>query len=454
MSETSKRIVIIGLGTGGLHAIRSAQRQDRSVDITVVEKRSYDMFSPCGLPYAVGKRVESFEALKHTIPSTRKLKKLLRHEAKRIDLTNKFVEVENLESGEHLQIPYDSLILATGSKPTSLGIPGASELFGKGVHVVSNPENARALQEHALRSRRAVIVGGGAIGLELASALKSLGLEVIVTKRSLPPFPRNLDPDMGEVVRDFIVSKGCQILFGEDIERINGSVKVESVVIGGKVIETDIVVMAVGVEPEVKLAKEAGIRIEDGAVWTDARMKTSVPDIYAVGECALTFSGIDGSKTKIDLATTAFRQAVVGGTNAAGGDAVFPGALGTFVSFVGELEVSSTGFNSEVAKSKGIRVITGKAKLGGTPSWMPDSKEVTVKIVAEADTGRIIGGQAVGEKGAAWRVNMIALAVRNRVTLRDFSSVELAYCPAVSELYDPLLAAVDVAIQRGSSKGT
>jgi NADH oxidase (H2O2-forming) len=155
---------------------------------------------------------------------------------------------------------------------------------------------------------------------------------------------------------------------------------------------------------------------------------------------------------KIDLATTAFRQAVVGGTNAAGGDAVFPGALGTFVSFVGELEVSSTGFNSEVAKSKGIRVITGKAKLGGTPSWMPDSKEVTVKIVAEADTGRIIGGQAVGEQGAAWRVNMIALAVRNRVTLKDFSSVELAYCPAVSELYDPLLAAVDVAIQRSSSK--
>jgi NADH oxidase (H2O2-forming) len=259
---------------------------------------------------------------------------------------------------------------------------------------------------------------------------------------------------MGEVLRDFIVSKGCQILFGEDIEKINGSGKVESVVIGGKVIETDIVVMAVGVEPEVKLAKEAGIRIEDGAVWTDARMKTSVPDIYAVGECALTFSGINGSKTKIDLATTAFRQAVVGGTNAAGGDAVFPGALGTFVSFVGELEVSSTGFNSEVAKSKGIQVITGKAKLGGTPSWMPDSKEVTVKIVAEADTGRIIGGQAVGEKGAAWRVNMIALAVRNRVTLRDFSSVELAYCPAVSELYDPLLAAVDVAIQRSSSKGT
>ncbi|MCX6642000.1 MAG: hypothetical protein NTV15_01245 [Candidatus Bathyarchaeota archaeon] len=152
----------------------------------------------------------------------------------------------------------------------------------------------------------------------------------------------------------------------------------------------------------------------------------------------------------MDLATTAFRQAVVGGTNAAGGDVVFPGALGTFVSYIGELEVASTGFNSEVAKSRGINVVTGKAKLGSTPSWMPDSKEVSVKIIAEAGTGRIIGGQAVGEKGAAWRVNMIAMAVRNRMTLKEFSSIELAYCPAVSDLYDPLLAAVDVAIQRSS----
>jgi NADPH-dependent 2,4-dienoyl-CoA reductase/sulfur reductase-like enzyme len=122
------------------------------------------------------------------------------------------------------------------------------------------------------------------------------------------------------------------------------------------------------------------------------RQRASVPGVYAVGECALTFNGVDGSVTKIDLATTAFRQAVIGGTNAAGGDVVFPGALGTFVSFVGELEVASTGFNSEAAKSRGINVVAGKAKLGSTPKWMPDSKEVTVKIIAEAESGKIIGG--------------------------------------------------------------
>jgi NADPH-dependent 2,4-dienoyl-CoA reductase/sulfur reductase-like enzyme len=448
MSGDYPRIVIIGLGTGGLHAIRSAQKQDRNVDITVIERRSYDMFSPCGLPYAVGKMVESFEALKHTIPTTRRMKKLLRHEARKIDVASRVVEVEDLDTGEQKMIEYDRLIVATGSRPTRLDIPGAEALWSKGIHVVSNPENARALQEHAMRSKRAVVIGGGAIGLEIASALKRLGLDVIVTKKSLPPFPRNLDPDMGEIVAEYLNSQGCRLLFGQDVESINGTDKVESVTIGGDVIPTDIVVMALGVEPESRLAAEAGLRIVGGAVWTNERMETSITGVYAVGECAQTFSGVDGSKIKIDLATTAFRQAVVAGTNAAGGSQTFPGALGTFVSHIGKLEVASTGLNSAAAESKRMKVITGRARLGGKPKWMPDSKDVTVKVVAEAGTGRILGGQAIGEDGASWRVNMIAQALRTRMTLQEFSSLELAYCPAVSELYDPLLAAVDVALQR------
>ena len=448
MSGASNRIVIIGLGTGGLHAIRSAQKQDRNVDITVVERRSYDMFSPCGLPYAVGKMVESFEALKHTIPTTRRMKKLLRHEARRIDLKGRYVEVADLEGGEAKRLDYDHLIIATGSRPILLEVPGTRELWGKGVHVVSNPENARALQEHALRSKRAVIIGGGAIGLEIAAALKSLGLDVIVTKRSLPPFPRNLDPDMGEVVAEHLGAHGCRLLFGQDVDSINGGEYVESVTIGGEDIPTDIVVLALGVEPESTLAAEAGLRIVDGAVWTNEKMETSAPGVYAVGECAQTFSGIDGSKIKIDLATTAFKQAVVAGANAAGGSQVFPGAFGTFVSHIGTLEVASTGLNTPAAEAKGFKVVSGRARLSSKPKWMPDSKEVTIKVIAEAGTGRIIGGQAIGGEGAAWRVNMIAEALRMRMTLQEFASLELAYCPAVSELYDPLLAAVDVALQR------
>jgi NADH oxidase (H2O2-forming) len=444
----SRKLVIVGLGTGGLHSIRSAQRHDRAVDITVIERRSYDMFSPCGLPYAVGKQVESFEALKHTIPSTRRLHKLLSHEAILINRDKKSINVKNLENGEIQEIVYDKLILAMGSRPRYLNIPGAKELQGKGVHVVSNPENARRLREHAEKSKNALIIGGGAIGLEIASALRELGLNVGVTKKSLPAFPRSLDPDMSEIVSDYIQSQGCIMYFGKRIESINGKDTVESVTIDGDIIPADIVVMAVGVEPEISLAEMAGLAIEKNAIITNEYMQTSDPDIFAVGECALTFSGIDGTQIKINLATTAYKQALIGGANAAGARERYSGALGTFVSYVGELAVASTGFNTETAIDHGFEAISGRANLRNKPEWMPGAVDISVKVVADLDSGRIIGGQAIGEEGAAWRVNMIAMAIKERITLKDFSEIELAYCPAVSELYDPLQAAVDVAIRR------
>lgn len=443
-----KRLVIIGLGTGGLHSIRSTQKTDRSIDITVIEKRSYDMFSPCGLPYAIGKQVESFDALKYTIPSTRRLHKLLQHEAKKINLQEKTVTVQDLRNDETFDLPFDRLIISTGSNPRVLDIPGAYRLLGKGVHVVSDPENARRLQEDAMKSKTAVIVGGGGIGLEIASALTGLGLQVFITKRSLPPFPRSLDPDMGEIIKDFLLEHGCKVLFGRGIYTVNGDEKVESVTIGDETIPTEIVVMAVGVEPEVSLAEEAGLKLVNGAIETNERMETSEPDVYAVGECALTFSGIDKTPIKIDLATTAYKQAVVGGANAAGADKKFPGAFGTFVSYIGDLEVASTGFNTEIAMDHGFTVVSGRARLRIKPKYMPGSKEMSVRVIVDEATGRIIGGQAIGAEGAAWRINMLSLAIMKRITIEEFSKTELAYCPAISELYDPLQAAVDVALQR------
>ncbi|UCD45979.1 MAG: FAD-dependent oxidoreductase [Candidatus Bathyarchaeota archaeon] len=447
-SQESCKIVIIGLGTGGLYSSRAATRFDRKAEITIVERRDYDMFSPCGLPYAIEGMVESFEDLKHSVPSTRQLKKLLRHEALSIDAEGKRVQVENLESGETSWLDYDSLIISTGSQPTILPIPGAKELLGRGVYVVTNPENAEELRDVALESKRAVVVGGGAIGLEIAFALKELGLEVWVTKRSPPPFPRNLDPDMGKIISEYLDAKGLHILFGKGIDAINGGDRVESVVIEGETIHTNIVVMAVGVRPESFLAEEAGIATERGAVLVNERMETSVKNVYAIGDCARSFSGVDGEPSYVALATTAFKQATVAGVNAAGGDAIYGGNLGTFVSFIGDLEISCTGYNSEAAERNGFKVVTGRANMKIKPSWMPGAKDISVKLVVDAETGRILGGQAIGEEGAAWRMNVVALAIKQKVMIQEFSTIELAYCPAVSEVYDPLLVAADTAIRR------
>jgi NADPH-dependent 2,4-dienoyl-CoA reductase/sulfur reductase-like enzyme len=448
-NQESRKIVIIGLGTGGLYSSRAATRFDRKAEITIVERREYDMFSPCGLPYAIEGIVDSFEDLKHSVPSTRQLNIMLRHEALSIDTEGKRVQVENLETGKVSWIDYDSLILSTGSQPIILPIPGAREFLDRGVHVVTNPENAKELRDAALKSKRAVVVGGGAIGLELAIALKELGLEVWVTKRSPPPFPRNLDPDMGKIISEYLDTKGLHILFGKGIDSVNGEERVESVVIAGETIPTDIVVMAVGVNPTSDLGEKAGLDVEKGALLVDDRMETSIKDVYAIGDCAQSFSGVDGQPSYVALATTAFKQATVAGVNA-GGDMVFGGNLGTFVSFIGNLEVSCTGYNSAAAEKNGFKVVTGRANMVIKPSWMPGTKDISVKLVVDAETGRILGGQAIGEEGAAWRMNVVALAIKQRMTIQEFSTIELAYCPAVSEVYDPLLVAADIAIRRHS----
>lgn len=451
-SQSSRKIVIIGMGTGGLYASRAASRTDRKAQITIIEKRDYDMFSPCGLPYAIEGKVPSFEDLKHSVPTTRQLSKLTSHEVLSIDTESKRVEVKNLESDETLWLDYDSLVISTGSRPIILPIPGANELLGKGVHVVTNPEEAEGLRDAALKSKSAVVVGGGAIGLEIAFALKELGLDIWVTKRSPPPFPRNLDPDMGKIISEYLETKGLHILFGKGIDRINGEERVVSVEIAGETIPTDIVVMAVGVMPESRLAGEAGIATERGAIVTDERMMTNVNDVYALGDCSVSFSGVDHKPASIALATTAFMQAAIAGVNAAGGDAVYDGGMGTFVSFIGDLEISCTGYNTEIAERNGFTVIAGRANMQTKPNWMPGAKDISVKVVVDAETGRILGGQAIGEEGAAWRINVISVAIKNKMTIEDLSKVELAYCPAVSELYDPLLVAADVALRRFNRK--
>ncbi|TEU12880.1 pyridine nucleotide-disulfide oxidoreductase, partial [Candidatus Bathyarchaeota archaeon] len=176
--SAARRIIIIGLGTGGLYASKAASRINRNAEITIIERRAYDMFSPCGLPYALEGKVESFEDLKHTVPTTKRLSKLLSHEVLSIDTQDKKVEVKNLKTGETSWREYDSLVIATGSRPKILPIPGAHELLGRGVYVFTNPEEAQALKEATLRSKKAVVIGGGAQGLEIAFALKALGLEV------------------------------------------------------------------------------------------------------------------------------------------------------------------------------------------------------------------------------------------------------------------------------------
>ena len=447
-TEQGKQIVIIGLGTGGLYSSRSAQRYNRNTQITIIEKRDYDIFSPCGIPYAIEGKVKDFEDLKHTVPVGRGTTKLLRHEALKIHPKEKKVLVKNLETKEERELTYDSLILATGSKPKVLPIPGAFDLFGKGVYTCTTPEDGKVLKDAANQCKNAIVIGGGAIGLELALAMRHLGLNVTVTKRSPQVLYDELDPDMSELISQFIADQGIRNLFGKQIEKINGVDKVESVTIAGETIPCEMVIMATGIDPSSKLGVESGLLTEKGFIVTDDHMRTSDKDIYAIGDVALSFSIIDGRPINVALATTAYRQALIAGVNAAGGDIRYDGTMGTFVTYFGGIEVSCTGYNTLTAEAHGLKVVSGRANMKTKPHWMPDSQNISLKIVVEKNTGRILGGQAVGTEGTDWRINIISLAIKKKMTIQEFATIELAYCPAVSDLYDPLMVATDATIRR------
>jgi NADPH-dependent 2,4-dienoyl-CoA reductase/sulfur reductase-like enzyme len=443
-----KRIVIIGLGTSGLYASRAALRTSRDAEVIFIEKRDFDMFSPCGLPFAIEGEVDKVEDLIYSVPTTSRLSKLLGHEAISIDTDGKQVKVRELKSNKESDISYDSLIIATGSKPQISPVRGASRFLGKGVYVLSTIEDARMIKKAASKSKRAVVIGNGATGLEVACALNKLGLEVLIIGRRQTPLPRSLDPNMGDIVLDHLRDLNIQIHFGKTAEKINGKENVDSVTFNGIRVPADMVVVAIGSVPETEIAVNAGVETQWRAIVTNSRMETNVVDVYAIGDCALKYCDVDKKPLKLELAVTAYRMGIVAGINAAGGEAFFEGTCGTFLSYVGGLEVASTGYNSSIAEERGFKVLTGRIKMKNRPGYMSDAKDVTVKLVIDADTGRLLGGQAIGEEGASWRVNIIALGIKKQMTIREFSEIELSYCPKISDLYDPLLAAADSTMRR------
>ncbi len=444
-------IIIIGLGAGGLYASKSALTHNRNCHVTIIEKNDFDQFSPCGLPFVIEGVVKAFDELKHQVPEIKnKLTKLLKHEVTTVDIGKKVVTAVDMDSREEKVFSYDALILAMGATPVNLPIPGAMEFVGKGVHFVSTIDNSKALLEAAQTSHKksAVVVGGGAIGLEVAVGLKKRGLDVAVTKRTPPPFPRNLDPAMGSKIVEKLESLDIRVLFGKGIDSVNGLDCVESVTIAGEEIECDIVVMAVGMRANTQLAEAMGCRITNRAVAVDNRMETSVKDVYAIGDMVSTYSRMDHTPATMQLATSAFRMGISAGINAAGGNTPYPGAMNTFLTSVGNLEIAGTGYILEVAKELGYKARAVGTKRDIKPHYMPGCSEISLRVIVEEGTGKILGAQAIGEQGAGARINVFALAIHGNMTLYDLMDTELSYYPAISQMYDPIAQVVDIAMKR------
>lgn len=440
-----RRIVILGLGSGGFAASLAIRRTDPEAIVTIIEKRTYEMFSPCGMPFAI-EGIVNLDNLKFSLPEDKQIKKFLEHEAVAINTTEKNIDVKNLKTQEMIKIPFDSLIIATGASPFVPPVKGAKEALGKGIFALHDLESARRIIEHAGKAKKAVVVGAGPIGLEIAVALKTKGLDITVVEMLAYAFPRALDKDMAKLVEQRVEEGGINLIMNKSVSSING-LPVTSVNVGEEIIETDMVILASGVRANVDMAKNAGIEVGKWGIRTNPRMETNIRGIYAVGDCIETVSLIDHRPTVMQLSSAAFRQGMVAGANAAGGYDTYEGALGTFVSLIGGLEVAATGFNEFFAKAAGFVTVSGKAQGKSKPEYYPGSNDITVKILADAKTGRVIGAQAVGE-GAAARVNVLSLAIRCGMDVHSLSRTEMAYCPMVAENYDVLNKAADFAVRR------
>jgi len=439
------RIVILGLGSGGFAASLAIRRTDPEASITIIEKSSYDMFSPCGMPFAI-EGIVSLDKLKFSLPEDKQVTKLLGHVALAINVVEKNIDVKNMKTGKNLKVPFDSLIIALGSSPFIPPIKGAKEALGMGIFVLHDIEDARNIIEYAGRSKKAVVVGAGPIGLEIAVALNKKDMDVTVVEMLANALPRALDKDMAKLVERSVQGSGIRLIMNKSVSSING-LPVISVNVGEEVIETDMVILASGVRANIDIAKNAGIEVGKWGIRTNSRMETNIRGIYAVGDCIETVSLIDHRPNLMQLSTAAYRQGMVAGTNAAGGYDTYEGALGTFVSMVGDLEVAATGFNELSAIAAGFETISGKALGKSKPEYYPGSKDITVKILADAKTGRVLGAQAVGE-GAAARINVLSLAIRNSMNVHSLARTEMAYCPMVAENYDVLNKAADFAVRR------
>jgi len=451
----ARRIIIIGANAAGVAAAAFARKTDREAEITLIEKDRYAGYSRCGLPFVIGGEIPSLEKLILYPPSYYKTMRFdlrLETEAKQIDLGSKTVKIVD-RTGKEEELSFDSLIICTGARPWIPPIEGRDK---KGVFMLRTIDDARAIMEAMSGAKKAVVIGAGAIGLELAAAMREKGLEVTIVELLPHVLPLAIDADIARMIQDELEGHGIRLVLGKPVKRIIGDERVKAVEVNGEEFEADLVVAATGVRANTDLAAEAGLAIgPTGAIKTDFRMRCldakrqrPVEGVYAAGDCAESIHMVTGLPAVSQLGTTAVRMGKVAGINAAGGYAIFPGVLGSFVTKIFDLQVGSTGLTAEMAKRYGLEVVTGIATHVTRAEYYPGGKHIRVKLVVDKATKRVIGGQVAGGEDVTQRVNLLALAIQAKMTVYDLEMLRSAYAPPVADVWEPVVLAADVAIRR------
>lgn len=444
----SQKIVIIGGVAAGPKAAARARRVAPDAEITIIEKGSLISYAGCGMPFYLSGEVSKFDHLFETTYGVirneeyfwreKGCRVITRTEAKSIDREKKEVQVENLETGEKYAIPYDKLVLATGASPF---VPPIEGLDLNGVFQMNHPDDAQKIKEYLadMEGGEAVIVGAGLIGLETADALMKLHMFCSVVELQNQVLPVMLDEDMARVLAKKLTDQGIEFYLGTKVLKLEGDEdgNVTTVVTDQGEIDAELVVVAVGVRPNVELARQAGITLgETGAIAVNEYMQTNDPDIFALGDCAEATHIVSGKKVFIPMATSANRQGRVVGDNLAGGSSVFRGVLGTAVMHTMGFNIGRTGLGEKQARDLGYKVVTAVNHAFDRTHYHPDHGLVLMKLITEEGTGRILGAQALGPGDAVKRIDVVATAITMGATVDQLAEVDLGYAPPYSTPID------------------
>ncbi|MDO4454727.1 MAG: FAD-dependent oxidoreductase [Eubacteriales bacterium] len=436
------KVVIVGGVAGGATAAARIRRLDEHAEVIVFERSGFISYANCGLPYYIGDVITDPEDLTLQTPqsfySRFGIKMKVRHEVCAIHPERKSVSVKNLETGEEFEENYDKLILSPGAKPTQPPVPGteSEKLF-----TLRTVEDTFRIKEYIKKNypQSVVLAGGGFISLELAENLRDLGMDVTIVQR-----PRQLmnpfDADMASFIHSEMRRHGVKLALGhtvEGFEEREGGITV--LLKEEQPIHADMAVLAIGVTPDTHLAEEAGLKLGiKGSIVVNDRMETSIPDIYAVGDAVQVKHYVTGHDALISLAGPANKQGRIAADNVCGGDSRYTGSQGSSVIKVFDMTAAATGINETNAKKAGLdvdKVILSPMSHAG---YYPGGKVMTMKVVFEKETYRLLGAQIVGYEGVDKRIDVLATAIHAGMKAVELKDLDLAYAPPYSSAKDPV----------------
>ncbi len=455
-----KRIVIIGGVACGPKAAARARRLDPNALITIIEKGELLSYAGCGIPYFLSGDVKDVKGLMETpigivrdtvfFRNVKDITVLNKTLAESIDRKKKIVHVVNIADGSHAQIPYDKLVLATGGQPFLPDIPGRDSV--NNVFTLCSQacvEDAvkidQALSNGKLKS--AVVIGGGLIGLEVTESLVRRGLSVTVIEMMDRILPSLFDVEMSAYLTKHLVEKGVAVMTDTKVARITGDGQgnAAAVVTDKGEIPADFVLVAVGVKPNARLAKDSGLEIGQlGGIIIDEQMRTSDPDIFAGGDCVEQLGLVHGKPVTIPMGSTANKHGRVIGANVTGGSEVFKGVCGTAIIKVFDYTAAATGLSETAAKKAGFNVQTILSPSPDKAHFYPGAKTIAIKLVADTKTRRLLGAQIIGPGDADKRIDAAAVALGFGATVDQVANFDLGYAPPYSSAMDNLITAANI----------